>query len=481
MKTRNFFRRNLLIFALVATMLMPNVALASNVVKGPDVLEQEATESTKTTAGKTVEIKIVNSILTLTVDGNPYEFKVGASKRQTDAVVVHENDELAHIVTLGADYYVLDLRNGSQLKAFKEDKNFGYCLERNKNSYVVKAKNLLNSEWFTEASLSDARSRLMTRAEFDKLINGEDPSVTPEPTPTTEPTQAPTLIPTQAPTQEPTPAPTQEPTPAPTVAPTPVPVPTRTPDIEFDIHTKFDITFWWEQYTTGKITWEQFTQVVWENKWEVKTQVTEKEETYYFYDEEGKLIKTERILISNGTESGSGTGSAKEENRGEAKYEEQNSGNGEIHGGVDTHGEVRINNPNLAPCPTRTTPTKTKISFHVKRKGNKVKLTRTVNGKTGVIATVSFNKKKKTARWNKITYRKVVYVGYTAKSHQVTLRFKNGKVKILPLGKGKGTFKARTLKGTWKSVIEGPTGLSIRLSDGKSRVKGISNAQPKKS
>lgn len=507
--TKKIFRSNLLIFALIASILMPNVAFASSVVKGPDVADQTVTESTKTTAGKTVEIKIVNSILTLTVDGNTYEFKVGASKRQTDAAVINEDDELAHIITLGGLYYVLDLRNGAQLQAWKEDKNFTYCLERNKNSYPVKAKNLLNSQWFTESSLSNARSRLMTRAEFDKLINGEDPSVTPEPA-----TPVPTVVPTQVPTQAPTPTvvptqtPTQAPTPtvAPTAVPTMAPLPDRTPDIQQntqttidtdwtidgEIHTKFDANFWWDKFSKKEITWEQLKEVAWQEKWDIRTEENETETTYYFYNEDKTLAKTETVKKSIKTESGTGNGSSKEETKGDATSTEKEEGKGGVSGTIDTtyheegkaHTDIKsqtdtyVNDKNLLNGKGGSA---AKTSYNVKRKGKKVSLTMTVSGKTGVVCRVTFNKKKRTAKFDGITYKNVKYVGYTSKSRQILLLKKNGKVLIVPRAKGKvgKTYVAKTLKGKWKKAIEGPKGLVLRVTDGK-KVMGVKSAQPKK-
>ena len=55
-------------------------------------------------------------------------------------------------------------------------------------------------------------------------------------------------------------------------------------------------------------------------------------------------------------------------------------------------------------------------------------------------------------------------------------------MKIVPRTKGKigKTYAAKTLKGKWKKNIEDVRGLCMRVSDGKKKVMGVKNAQPKK-
>ncbi len=416
---------------------------------------------TKTLAnGKTASVSVEGSIPTITVDGEKYGFY---NKICTASVVISD-DDLLHIFWHTGEYYVYDLYENARFILAYKDASQKYCSEETSGATVVKGSSaantsfnscLIDNKYFYQYGKAGKKA-LMTRKEFEDIVDPQQPTPTPN-------------IPTPTPTPN-------VPTPTPNI---PTPAPTRTPDIEFDINTKFDITFWWTQYTSGKITWEQFTQIVWENKWEVKNQVTEKEETYYFYDESGKLVKTERILISNGIESGTGSGSAKEENKGEAKYEEKNSGNGEIHGTVDTKGKVYINNPAVLGKTTA----KAKTTYNVRRKGKRISLTKTVSGKTGIVCTVTFDKKKGTAKWDGMTYKGVKYVGYTSKSRQIILLKKNGRVLIVPRAKGKvgKTYTAKTLKGKkWKLAVENTSGLTIRVSDAKKKVMGVKNAQPKK-
>ena len=64
----------------------------------------------------------------------------------------------------------------------------------------------------------------------------------------------------------------------------------------------------------------------------------------------------------------------------------------------------------------------------------------------------------------------------------IILKTTAGKVKIVPRAKGKvnKTYKAKTLKGTWKKCIEDVRGLTLRVSNAKNKVMGVKNAQPTK-
>ena len=73
-------------------------------------------------------------------------------------------------------------------------------------------------------------------------------------------------------------------------------------------------------------------------------------------------------------------------------------------------------------------------------------------------------------------------MGYTSKSRQIILRTNTGKVKIVARAKGSvgKQYTARTLKGTWVENVEDTRGLCSRVSNGKNKVMGVKNAQPKK-
>ncbi len=402
-------------------------------------------------------------------------------------MVITQSDRLAHVFWYSGIYFAIDMDNGAIIQAYKNSSN-SYCLKSSGNAvygssaYMATINTcIIDEEFFYQENMAKMQ-RLMTRAEFDRISKGEDPTaptqaptqvptVVPTQVPTVAPTQVPTVAPTQVPTVAPTQVPTVAPTQVPTVVPTQVPTvaPTATPDIKID----FDFTFWWEQYTSGKITWEQFTQIVWNNKWTVDSQTTEKETTYYFYDESGKLIRTERVLISNRHDDGTGSGSADVKNDGKADVDIINKGNGGASGTIT----VNKNTTNKT-----NTSSKSKTTYNVRRTGNYVSLTRTVNGKTGIICKVYFNKKKKIARFDGINYKKINYVGYTSSSRMIIFKTTAKKIKIAPRAKGKvnKVYKVKTLKGKWSKCIEDVRGLTMRVSDGKRKVMGVKNAQPKK-
>lgn len=515
MKTTKFKRfaqtiASILIVAIVITSFtgLENVtvdktwAATNGIVKGPDTPDVEDSFTTTLSTGETTTIKIVSSVLTIKVSSSEYIFKIGNITKTADAAVVNEKDGLLHILTLGGAYYVFDLYTGVQIVAYRNSSNGKYCSSRNSYAYMVYGKSLINNTYFYELLTSNSVSRelLMTRAEFDIIINGGDPSVdiatatpvvTKEPTqePTQVPTQVPTVEPTQVPTQVPTVKPTQVPTQIPTVAPTQVPilVPTVTPVVEIDTKTEFNFEFWWKMYTEGTITWEQFTQVMSEHHWTLNTQSTETSTTYYFYDEDGKLIRTKTVTTSDKTETGTGSGTVTEETTGKAEVDVKVEGNGEVTGESKTETKIYVN----VSTPTSVTAnnnsvvsktTKTKTTFHVKRKNNKVKLTRTIQGKTGVICSVYFKKKNGIARFDGITYKGIKYVGYTSLSRQIVMVKKNGDVIVIPRAKGVygKTYTAKKLKGKWKCAIENTSGLTIRVSDGVSKVMGVKNAKPKR-
>lgn len=482
-------------------------AATNGIVKGPNTPDVEDSFTTTLSSGETTTIKIVNSVLTIKVSSSEYVFKIGNITKTADAAVVNEKDGLLHILTLGGAYYVFDLYTGVQIVAYRNSTNGKYCSSRNSYAYMVYGKSLINNTYFYELLTSNSVSRelLMTRAEFDIIINGGDPSIdtvtatpvvtqaptvepTQEPTqvPTMEPIQVPTKVPTQAPTMEPIQVPTKVPTQSPTMEPTQVPtlMPARTPVVEIDSNTEFNFEFWWKMYIEGTITWEQFTQVMWEHHWTSSTKATETSITYYFYDEDGKLIRTETVTTSDRTETGTGSGTATEKNEGKADVDIDVAGNGEVTGEAKTDTDIYVN----VPTPTAVTTavvsknTKTKTTYHVKRTSNRVKLTRTVAGKTGVICSVYFKKKTGIAKFDGMTYKGIKYVGYTSTSRQIILVKKNQKVIVIPRAKGVygKKYTARTLKGKWKLAIENPAGLTIRVSDGVSKVLGVKNATPKR-
>ena len=482
-KTTNIFRKIALTLALA--LVITSFSGISNVNKAQAAMTagNVVYEGNGSLSCGSATLTLSNAVLTYTGSTTVEYWKNPVA----GTMVINQTDRLGHVFWYSGIYFVIDMNNGTIIQAYKNASNM-YCTKASGNAvygssaYMATINTcIIDDEWFYQENMAKMQ-HLMTRAEFDRISKGEDltaPTQAPVPTnvpmptlapiPTSAPTQAP--VPTVAPTIVPTVAPTAVPTVAPTTVPTvePTTVPTSTPDITID----FNLTFWWEQYTSGKITWEQFTQIVWNNKWTVQSQTTEKETTYYFYDESNRLIRTERILISNRHEDGNGSGSANASNSGSANFEVTNKGNGGASGTITV---------TKKPTSSSKSSSKSKITFHVKRHGKYVSLTRSVSGKTGVICKVYFNKKKSIARFNKITYKGIKYVGYTSKSHQIILRTKKGKVKVVARNKGAvgKQYTARTLKGTWVENVEDTRGLCNRVSNGKNKVMGVKNAQPKK-
>lgn len=416
-------------------------AATNGIVKGPNEVDAEDSFTTTLSSGESTTIKIVNSVLTIKVDATDYTFQIGNIKSTTDAAVVNEKDGLLHILTLGGVYYVFDLYTGVQIVAYRNSSNGKYCSSRNAYAYMVYGKSLINNTYFYEllSSNSVVRELLMTRAEFDAIVNGGDPSVDPIPTQAPKPTDNPVPtqepIPTVAPTDDPVPTQAPIPTVAPTENPVPTvaPIPTQTPDITI----KFDFEFWWEKYISGVITWEQFTQVMYQYQWRVDKTATEKETTYYFYDDKGNLIRTERILVSTGQETGSGNGSATITNKGDANVSVTEKGDGGVTGTVT----VTTNKSATTKATTKKT-TKKKAHARVVTSGSRIKLFTAKNKLHGWLI---FNRKTGKLNWNGYKMKGVKSAGFIQGSWNVIVLMKNGKVYKLPkkVAKGKTVHKTR--------------------------------------
>lgn len=335
MKRMNFKLRMVAIVLVAALAVTPVTstqstivaeAATNGIVKGPDTPDVSDSFTTKLETGENTTISITNSVLTVKVSSSEYIFKIGNITKASDAAVVNEKDGLLHIITLSGVYYVFDLYTGVQVIAYRNAANGKYCLQRNSNAYMVYGKSLINNLYFYERIQSNSVSReaLMTRAEFDSIINGVDPSV---------------VIETPAPTAEPTAAPTAEPTAVPTAEPT------KEPTIEIHAETKFDFEFWWQKYIEGTITWDQLKEVMWEDRWTATSDSTENSTTYYFYDKDGKLERTETITKSKTVETGTETGKSTEVVSGTAVIELKEEGKGEVNGEAVTDAQIYVNQP----------------------------------------------------------------------------------------------------------------------------------------
>jgi len=469
-----------------APMVTPSTKQAKAAVSSNSVIYDGEGEISQTLAnGKVAKTSIHNGVVSITVDDEKFAYESGV----TAFTAVYGPDDILHLFWGTGRYDWYDLyengKFGTCYKLFSSQMycsqdyagtNLAYAVIGNSTANVNFHSCIWDSQYFFQEGKS-GKKRLITRAEIE-AFDGD-----PTPAPTAVPTAAPTVAPTTAPTTAPTVAPTTAPTTAPTVAPT------RTPDVEIDSHTefKFDIDFWWQRYLEGTITWEQFTQITGNANWKVDTVYGEREVTYYFYNPDGTLARTERVLTGTKTEEGTGTVKVEETNAGEAKVEVKEQGNGEIHGTgtVDTQTKIYQNTPIKVQVTGKSTSSKTtkaKASYARVVNGKRVNLVKIKNGSKGIICKVYFNKKKHIAKFDGITYKKVKYVGYTYKSRQIIMLKTNGKVLIVPRAKGKigKTYKAKTLKGKWKKVCTGVTGLALRVSNKRNKVMGVKNAQPKK-
>ena len=469
--TKTNFKRNLIAIVIAITTIIGSVAPAAEtaqaaVYQSSIIYDGEGSISKKLTTGQSANINIEDSIITITVDGKKY----GYYTTRCVATAVIANDDLLHMFWHTGHYYVYDLReSGMFIKAYK-DSSQNYCSEETAGATEVKGtstpnvdlhSSIIDGKYFYQYGKTGKKA-LMTRAEFTNIV---DPQPT-EPEKPTEPDK-----PTQ-PTEPEKPAEPDKPTqPTEPEKPAEPDKPTIDVDIDSGTHIEFDIEFWWKQYKEGVITWEQLTEVIWKYNWEVKSEVTEKETTYYFYDEEGKLIRTERILISSGTETGSGSGSSSEKNEGKADYEEKVEGNGGATGTVDstTHTDIKINvNQPIQTTTTTTTATKkypdrTKNTKPDKKGWITIKFLQGGVSAKQYVSKIKFNKKKGTMKFNGLTFKNIKDCGYIKGTTNVwflekVIKKVNGKKKTvycklwtLPRHAKKRTLK-RQIKGKYVSV-----------------------------
>ncbi|MBQ2937701.1 MAG: hypothetical protein IJE05_02305 [Clostridia bacterium] len=402
-RQKNFLRR--MVCSLLAVVIFIsnfaemdiNVKAAVYSANGVDIIYDGEGEISKSLSnGKNANVTVKDSVINITVNGERY----GYYSQICVATCVISEDDLLHIFWHTGDYYVYDLyESGMFIRAYKNSTTQVYCSEDTIDAYMVKGSSaanvtfhscIIDGKYFYQYGKT-GKKLLMTREEFQNIVNPsavptaeptqvptevptQVPTAVPTQVPTEVPTQVPTAIPTQVPTEVPTQVPTAVPTQVPTEVPTQVPtavptqvptevptqvptalptlVPTVTPVVEIDSKTEFDFEFWWKMYIDGTITWEQFKEIMWEYHWTSNSQVTENSTTYYFYDEDGKLIKEETVTIKNETETGSGSGTATEETNGKAEVDIDVEGNGEVSGEVTNETDIYINAPTSTSTPT---------------------------------------------------------------------------------------------------------------------------------
>lgn len=460
-------KRNVIAVAIVIATVFGGVVPATQVQaavyreENVEIVYKGDGEVTKTlSTGQVANVSVDGGVMSIIVDGKKY-----GGTYQTPCVgsFTIAADDLLHVfwVTGGKEEndrgncFAYDLHEDGVYMKICRNAQQKYCAEdatgaiqvigtSTRNAKLENKTPLIDNRYFYEYGKS-MKQRLITREEFENIVN---PQPDKEPDKPTEPTQP------DNPTK-----PTQPDKP--------------TIDIDSDTHIKFDFEFWWEKYTEGTITWEQLTEVVWKYNWKVESQVTEREVTYYFYDEEGKLIRTERELISSGTENGTGSGSSSESNNGNANYEEKEEGNGGVNGTIDssTHTTININKPilgsgnttnALTKYPDRTVNTKPNKSGWIK-----VKFYQGGVSPKQYTSYTKFNKKKGIMTFNKLRFTKMVDCGYISETRNVYfLKRKKGKIcelYTLPRNAKRRT-QMRKIPGKYVSVQKNTWGMATKAT-----------------
>ena len=177
-------------------------------------------EVTKTLLnGKSAKITLDGSVIDINVGGEKY----GYYSTICVGTCVISDDDLLHIFWHTGDYYVYDLYESGRyiLAGYTGVKGYQvnyYAVSSTEDANIVKGSSAANASF--NSCIIDSKyfymygktgkKLLMTRKEFERIVDGEDPEPTAEPT--VVPTIVPTVVPTVAPTQVPTAAPTAVPT-----------------------------------------------------------------------------------------------------------------------------------------------------------------------------------------------------------------------------------------------------------------------------
>lgn len=373
-----------------------------------------------------------------------YTYSSNISERKVDVV------DGVTTLTVAGSTYTLTLRLTADDAACDQ---YGTCWIRYKNgaiyfaSYELEGKSMVKHRFYSNGQavyankllFKGSNSYMATHYEYNgveyelpnvetlrKLLNISDSTPTQSPTvnpvPTVQPTMIPTVnpIPTVQPTMIPTenPIPTVLPTmiptknPVPTVQPTAIPTvnpnPTVTNNPSQDV-TKIDFDFWWKQFLSGTITWEQFSNIVGKYQWTTQQEWEETSVTYYVYNPDGTIAYT--TTITTGTGKGNGTGSSDQQggSAGTAKVDVNATGNG---GGTATASAISgSKSKNSSKC-----------KAHVKVSGSKIEWI-TASGKT---KTVFFIKKNGKFKHREIKGKNVVASGYIKELNCIFIRLKNG-------------------------------------------------------
>lgn len=508
----------LVAFAIMISNLttLPVREVAAAVVDGGIVTEGEGTLTQTLTNGKSVSVSLSNSVMSLTVDGQTWNYYDTPSV----GTAVISDDDVLHVFWHSGHYYAFDLYEKDAYVML----GYNGVSQENVDYYIVSKPNDPNNVLGTSAGMSNKtcildkkyfkmygqvlKKRLITRAQLEELIYGKKPTPTPSttPNPTAVPTSAPTEDPIVVPTMEPLPTlvpPTLPPlptlsvptkAPSPTLKPLPTQKPSSTPDVTIDTtidwsqKTDYDIYLEWQKNFAAQMTWYAFAQVVWGESWKEHASSITVSDTRYEYDENGNLIHQVTVSTSNTETTGQGGGTAGVQAGGTATVTGTENGAAHLTGSSYNEGQAKIHTE-IRGKTGGASKSKNVISYSVrypKKKVGYISLCRTVNGKAGIVCKVKINYKKHTAKFDGKTYKKVKQVYYSLKSRQILVRYTNNTWDVVTRAKGKaGTkYTTRRIKGIWNKVSITPSELVNRImrvkKDKKIVVKGVSNVQPKK-
>lgn len=364
-------------------------------------------------------------------------------------------------LTVAGDAYILTQRLTADDAACDQ---YGTCWIRYKNgaiyfaSYELEGKSMVKHRFYSNGQavyankllFKGSNSYMATHYEYNgveyelpnlealkKLLNISDSTPTQSPNPTIQPTAVPTSNPN--PTVQPTTVSTQNPNPSvqPTTVPTSNPNPTVTNNPSQDDVTKIDFDFWWKQFLSGTISWEQFSNIVGKYQWTTETEWEETSVTYYVYNPDGTIAYT--TTIKTGSGKGNGTGSSNQQggSAGTATVDVNATGNG---GGTATVSASAISG-NKSKC---------KSKAHVKVSGAKVEWI-TASGKT---KTVFFAKKNGKFKFKEIKGKNIVASGYISELNCIFIRLKNGHGYTISLK----NHKVKRVKGTCYKAFRKRTG-----------------------
>ena len=404
--------------------------------------------TTTLSTGETATLTVSDCKLTVKVGSNSYPFRNGLSI--VGMLVTNIPDDLLHIFTLSGKYYCMDLRSGVVIEAYRNASNGKYCLKTNASGYEVFGSSIINTKYFYEyvSANSVSRERLITRAEFNMIIDKKDPSSDDDDTPTPTPTATPEVTPT------PDPTPTATPTATPTVTPTATPIetpevtPTATPGCDCKNGGTCNCP-------DGKCPCDNCP----------------------CKDKPCKPTTTPNGGCKGNCGCGCGSncdgnccngnckclnGEKDNNNAGVAGDNVNNSGidvsgdgnvinvnqsivNTTVNGNDNTIGTgVNAPVPVTTPTVTKTTKVKAKTYYAAIQSGNRLKLYKVTqkftNGKIKTtrkwLSICLFDRKKGTMDWNSYRIKGVKKAQYSAKKHYIVIITKDGVVKACPSGKG---------------------------------------------